>query len=392
MSRPPRRRRDPALLRARYRTLFFLLLTALALALGQRAAAAPALAGALIGVYSAPRGAQAPGRARAHLRRPRLGAPRHRTRPLRRRRELAARRGAVPGHGPAGRSAARRVAVPRRAVAPARGHPRDRRPVARRQPLPLRRQGGRARRRRLRRGDPAPAWPRGRRAGAGRTRPRSTSAPDSPHSPACRTSWTPVLRSRSTSTGRSAWCTCGWSTTRTAATSSAPSGSEELVRGVARRAERRLGADERAFRVRPDSVRAGPARPLARRGARGSRRVRARRQRAASSPGAGRRWPPAPPRSRRCGASRTSSPRRATRPRRYPAAARRGWRVAGDGRTAGAAAPVTRRAATARVLPLPMRLASLRLWRSTSPTSRSPRASPCASGCGSRGVRPAGSS
>ncbi len=52
MSRPSRRRRDPALLRARYRTLFFLFLTALALALGHRAAAAPALAGALIGVYS----------------------------------------------------------------------------------------------------------------------------------------------------------------------------------------------------------------------------------------------------------------------------------------------------------------------------------------------------
>ena len=52
MSRPSRSRRDPALLRARYRTLFFLLLTALALALGHRAAAAPALAGALIGVYS----------------------------------------------------------------------------------------------------------------------------------------------------------------------------------------------------------------------------------------------------------------------------------------------------------------------------------------------------
>jgi GGDEF domain-containing protein len=52
VSRPPRRRRNPALLRARYRTLFFLLLTALSLALGHRAAAAPALAGALIGVYS----------------------------------------------------------------------------------------------------------------------------------------------------------------------------------------------------------------------------------------------------------------------------------------------------------------------------------------------------
>ncbi len=52
MSRPTRRRRDPALLRARYRTLFFLFLTALALALGHRAAAAPALAGALIGLWS----------------------------------------------------------------------------------------------------------------------------------------------------------------------------------------------------------------------------------------------------------------------------------------------------------------------------------------------------
>jgi GGDEF domain-containing protein len=52
VSRPSRRRRDPALLRARYRTLFFLFLTALALALGHLAAAAPALAGALIGVYS----------------------------------------------------------------------------------------------------------------------------------------------------------------------------------------------------------------------------------------------------------------------------------------------------------------------------------------------------
>jgi GGDEF domain-containing protein len=52
VSRPSRRRPHPALLRARYRTLFFLLLTALALALGQRAAVAPAVAGALYGVYS----------------------------------------------------------------------------------------------------------------------------------------------------------------------------------------------------------------------------------------------------------------------------------------------------------------------------------------------------
>lgn len=52
MSRPSRRRRDPALLRARYRTLFFLLLTALALALGYRAAAAPAAFGTLLGLIS----------------------------------------------------------------------------------------------------------------------------------------------------------------------------------------------------------------------------------------------------------------------------------------------------------------------------------------------------
>ena len=52
MSRPPRRRRQPALLRARYRTLFFLLLAAAACALGHPAAAAPALAGALMGVAS----------------------------------------------------------------------------------------------------------------------------------------------------------------------------------------------------------------------------------------------------------------------------------------------------------------------------------------------------
>jgi GGDEF domain-containing protein len=52
VSRPSRRRRQPALLRARYRTLFFVFLTALALALGHRAAAAPALAGVLVGILS----------------------------------------------------------------------------------------------------------------------------------------------------------------------------------------------------------------------------------------------------------------------------------------------------------------------------------------------------
>jgi GGDEF domain-containing protein len=52
VSRPSRRRRDPALLRARYRTLFFLLLALAALAVGHRLAVAPALAGALMGVVS----------------------------------------------------------------------------------------------------------------------------------------------------------------------------------------------------------------------------------------------------------------------------------------------------------------------------------------------------
>ncbi len=52
MSRPARRRPDPALLRARYRTLFFLCFTLLAAALGDRAAVAPAMAGVLLSVYS----------------------------------------------------------------------------------------------------------------------------------------------------------------------------------------------------------------------------------------------------------------------------------------------------------------------------------------------------
>jgi GGDEF domain-containing protein len=52
VSRPPRGRRDPALLRARYRTLFFALVALVALALGHPFAAAPAAAGALMGVYS----------------------------------------------------------------------------------------------------------------------------------------------------------------------------------------------------------------------------------------------------------------------------------------------------------------------------------------------------
>ncbi|MFA4964246.1 MAG: diguanylate cyclase [Thermoleophilia bacterium] len=52
VSRPPRRRHRPALLRGRFRTLFFVALAALALTLGQRVAAAPALLGAALGVLS----------------------------------------------------------------------------------------------------------------------------------------------------------------------------------------------------------------------------------------------------------------------------------------------------------------------------------------------------
>lgn len=52
MSRPPRRRRSPALLRGRFRTLFFALLAIAALALGHWAAAVPALMGVALGTYS----------------------------------------------------------------------------------------------------------------------------------------------------------------------------------------------------------------------------------------------------------------------------------------------------------------------------------------------------
>jgi GGDEF domain-containing protein len=52
MSRPPRRRRDPALLRGRFRTLFFAALALTAFALGARLAVAPALVGLLAGVLS----------------------------------------------------------------------------------------------------------------------------------------------------------------------------------------------------------------------------------------------------------------------------------------------------------------------------------------------------
>jgi GGDEF domain-containing protein len=52
VSRPPRRRRSPALLRGRFRTLFFGVVFLVALALGHRSAAGVALAGILLGLYS----------------------------------------------------------------------------------------------------------------------------------------------------------------------------------------------------------------------------------------------------------------------------------------------------------------------------------------------------
>jgi len=52
LSRSSRRRRNPDLLRGRFRTFFFLFVAALALLLGHRLAVAPAVIGALVGVYS----------------------------------------------------------------------------------------------------------------------------------------------------------------------------------------------------------------------------------------------------------------------------------------------------------------------------------------------------
>jgi diguanylate cyclase (GGDEF)-like protein len=52
LSRPPRRRRSPALLRGRFRTLFFALLAVAALVLGRWEAAVPALLGVALGSYS----------------------------------------------------------------------------------------------------------------------------------------------------------------------------------------------------------------------------------------------------------------------------------------------------------------------------------------------------
>lgn len=52
MSRPPRNRRHPALLRGRYRTLFFAVVAVAALALGYGYASLPAAVGVLLGLWS----------------------------------------------------------------------------------------------------------------------------------------------------------------------------------------------------------------------------------------------------------------------------------------------------------------------------------------------------
>ena len=254
MSRPSRRRRDPALLRARYRTLFFLFLTALALALGHRAAAAPALAGALIGVYSIRVASKRPAEL-AHtfvvLDWALLGIA------------LALSGGAeswllvtVPFLAMGQLAGAPRGEWPF-LVGPSlllAHRPRDRRPVARRQPLPVGVAkvavlvaGGCVAATRLRR---RPADARDAR----RTRPRSTSARGSPRPRA-----SPGFLENATAAALAEHRPLSVVYVRLEHYEDSRNflgaeGSEELVRGVARRAERRVGADGRAFRVRPDGL------------------------------------------------------------------------------------------------------------------------------------------
>ncbi len=163
-------------------------------------------------------------------------------------------------------------------------------------------------------------------------------------------------------------------------------GSEGLVRGVARRAERSLCADGRAFRVRPDGLvlvlpglSLAEARQTASDLARevGGSLIAGRRQTLATG-----------------AASFPTAAEHRGAARRRPGRGAPGGHLHRGGRHRRPAGgrSVSTRAATARVLPLPMRLASLRLWRSTSPASRCRRAWPSRSRYGSRGVRPAGCS
>ena len=227
----------------------------LALALGHRAAAAPAVAGALIGVYS------------IHVARKRPAELAHTFVVL----DWALlgialalsggaeswllARGAVPRARPAGRRACATsgrsssgpslllvviLAIADPSLAGSR--------------FLAGRQGRRAGRRRLRRRDAAASPPGGgARTAAARAQGRRQHRPLDGRLPA----GVPrgrTRRRRSPSTGRSAWCTCGWSTSKTAATSSAPRAarsSSAASRGAPNGA---CGADGRAFSVRPDGL------------------------------------------------------------------------------------------------------------------------------------------
>jgi GGDEF domain-containing protein len=240
-------------LRARYRTLFFLCLTALALALGQRAAVAPAVAGALYGVYSV----------RVASRRPEELA--HTFVVL----DWACLGIALALSGGAGSWLL--VAVPFLAFGQLAGAPRDEWPFLVGPALLLLVIMAIA--------DPALGGSRiggvakvvvlvaGGCVAATRVRPPDTARRR-------REAHVPKV---DVSTGLStAACLPGYleRATATALSEHQPvsvvylrlehyedsrnflgaDGSEELVRGVARRAERRAGADGRAFRVRPDSI------------------------------------------------------------------------------------------------------------------------------------------
>ena len=384
MSRPSRRRRDPALLRARYRTLFFLLLTALALALGYRAAAAPAAAGALLGLVSIRVARKHPAEL-AHtfvvLDWALLGIA------------LVLSGGAeswllvtVPflALGQLAGTSLEEWPFLVGAVAAAARRPRDRRPVAGREPHRRRRQARRARRRRLRRGDAAPAAHRPARTPGARAQGRRQHRALHGHVPPR----LPRERRRDRARGAPA-------AERGVRAAGALRGQPQLPRRRGqrgarprRRAARRTQPVRRRARL-PRAAgrsRAGPARPLARRGAADGERPRARgrrqpHRRAPADAGHRRRLVPHAARaSRSCSAPPATRRSRRSSPPRWPAPSSR-WRPRSK-----------TRAATARVLPLPMRLASLRLWRSTSPASRCRRAWPSRSRYGSRGVRPAGCS
>ena len=252
MSRPSRRRRNPALLRARYRTLFFLVLALAALALGHRARGGAGPGRRAPGRVLGARGAQA-------------SRPSSRTRSSSStgccsaspsRSPAAPRAGCCApspsGARPAGRGAARRVAVPRR--------PR-RCCSSSSSRSPTRRSAAAASSRspRSRCWSPAAASRRAACSGV-----RGGAAPR-PHAP-----MVDVGTGLSTAARLPSFLEEKMAVAleehqplsvvyvrlehfEDSRNFLGAEGSEELVRGVARRAERRLAADGRAFRVRPDA-------------------------------------------------------------------------------------------------------------------------------------------